>query len=175
MSLSPIPLPFSSGSPVWDVCTSCMQWHERWHWHGSLCSRWCHSPWWCTGPGGDLRWLPLCLAWERWVKEIGATSRTIAAAHYYAGESRIQRKRKHPNKQLTHYAHKIVENITSLHLKLWSPALATQKERGRECGDEESCFSGIDRGLSEAIRELQGLQLSEGSAFQTKDSSRLFS
>ena len=54
-----------SPSPVSAVCTSCTRWHERWRWRGSPCSHWCHSPWWCTGPGADRRWLPPCLAWDR--------------------------------------------------------------------------------------------------------------
>lgn len=40
-------------------------------------------------------------------REIGETSGAIATAHYYAGDSGIQMKRNHPNKQLSHPVHKI--------------------------------------------------------------------
>lgn len=74
-----------SCSPVRAACTSCKQWHERWRWHGSPCLHWCRSPWWCTGPGGDPRWLPLCLAWDGDERgDTGHVSRLITTAHRWA-------------------------------------------------------------------------------------------
>lgn len=95
----------------------------------------------------------------------------------------------HPKKNnsshLPHPVHKIgLNNIpfSSFVFTTLFPVLAAQEECERERGEEGKLFIWGRRGpLSEGcdsdhnVRELQGLQLSGGSAWQTKYSSHLFS